>query len=175
MKCKKWEHYISEYGKDIYSFCIFLTKNRQEADDLYQDTFLRAMEKDAIKEEHNPKSYLISIAVNLWNNKKRKILWRKQKADIIYDTENIECLQLADENELIESQILRKQSVLEIRGAVRTLPDKMRIVVLMYYMQEMTIDEIGKILRLPSGTVKSRLHNARVILRKKMEEINYAG
>lgn len=175
MKCKKWEHYISEYGKDIYSFCIFLTKNRQEADDLYQDTFLRAMEKDTIKEEHNPKSYLISIAVNLWNNKKRKILWRKKKADIVYDTENIECLQLADQNELVEARVLRKQKILEIRSAVRMLPEKMRIVVLMYYMQEMTIDEISKILRLPSGTVKSRLHNARVILRKKMEEINHAG
>ncbi|MDE5864876.1 MAG: hypothetical protein K2H34_11085 [Lachnospiraceae bacterium] len=54
------EQYILKYGRDIYSFCVFLTKKKQEADDLYQDTFLRAIEKNDIDSMANPKSYLIS-------------------------------------------------------------------------------------------------------------------
>ena len=55
------EQFITEYGGDIYSFCCCLTGSRQEADDLYQETFLRAIEKKQILDaEGNPKSYLLS-------------------------------------------------------------------------------------------------------------------
>ncbi len=65
---------ISEYGRDIYSFCKHLTNNLPEADELYQDTFLKAVElKEKIDYGDNPKSYFLSIALRLWKNKKRKI------------------------------------------------------------------------------------------------------
>ena len=67
------ERLIREYGKDIYSFCVYLTGSRDQADDLYQQTFLTAMEKEDIREEDNPKSYLLSIAANLSNNRRRKL------------------------------------------------------------------------------------------------------
>lgn len=55
----------------------------QEADDLYQDTFLKAMELiPKIDNDQNPKSYLLSIAVHIWKNKKQKFAWRKRIADI---------------------------------------------------------------------------------------------
>lgn len=67
------EQCIAEYGADIYSFCCCLTGRRQEADDLYQETFLRAVEKQKVLDaEENPKSYLLSIAVLLWKNQRRK-------------------------------------------------------------------------------------------------------
>ena len=60
------EQFITEYGGDIYSFCCCLTGSRQEADDLYQETFLRAIEKKQILDaEGNPKSYLLSVAIRL--------------------------------------------------------------------------------------------------------------
>ena len=63
------EQFITEYGADIYSFCCCLTGSRQEADDLYQETFLRAIEKKQILDaEGNPKSYLLSVAIRLWKN-----------------------------------------------------------------------------------------------------------
>lgn len=45
------EHYIEAYGTDIYSFCIRLTQNREQAEELYQDTFLAMCEKEDWKEE----------------------------------------------------------------------------------------------------------------------------
>ncbi len=82
------ENCIFAYGKDIYSFCKSITLHTQEADDLYQDTFLKAMELlSEIDGKQNPKSYLLSIALRLWKNKKRKHAWRKQIASMVSITE----------------------------------------------------------------------------------------
>ena len=83
MTKQELEMCIDEYGKDIYSFCKHLTNSLQEADDLYQDTFLTAIEiKEKIDYDNNPKSYLLSIALRIWKNKKRKFAWRKRIADV---------------------------------------------------------------------------------------------
>ena len=67
------EQCIKEYGKDIYAFCSQLTRNLQETEDLYQDTFLKAVELGArIDFEQNPRSYLVSIALRIWKNRRRK-------------------------------------------------------------------------------------------------------
>ena len=74
---------IDAYGTDIYSFCAYLTGSRQEAEDLYQDTFLKAVElRETIKADQNPKSYLLAVAVRIWKNKRRKFAWRKRIAQV---------------------------------------------------------------------------------------------
>ena len=74
------EHYIEAYGTDIYSFCIRLTQNREQAEELYQDTFLAMCEKEDWKEEGNVKSYLLGITIKLWQNPKQKFAWRNRIA-----------------------------------------------------------------------------------------------
>lgn len=75
------EQFITEYGREIYSFCVSLCGSRQEADDLYQDTFLTALEKiDRIDIAGNIRSYLLSVAVRLWKNRRRKRAWRRRIA-----------------------------------------------------------------------------------------------
>lgn len=170
MEQDKLEYYVMKYGRDIYSFCVFLTKNRQEADDLYQDTFLRALEKNDINDRENPKSYLISIAINLWNNKKRKFIWRKQKVNVVYSYEEMYIEQIAADSFQTEELAMKRQELNEIRILVSELPEKMRMVVLMYYMEEMTVEEISRLLKISPGTIKSRLHHARKILKEKMED-----
>lgn len=62
---------------------MHLTCNVQEADDLYQDTFLKAMEvNDELDFEDNPKSYLLSITLRIWRNRKRKFAWRRRIAKV---------------------------------------------------------------------------------------------
>ncbi|MBP3233552.1 MAG: RNA polymerase sigma factor [Eubacterium sp.] len=161
------EKYIEEYGKDIYSFCMYLTKNRFDADDLYQQTFLVAYEKGSIDSDKNPKSYLITIAVNIWNNQIRKTMWRRKKADIIqYDEDALE--RIEDKDGSIEEELIDKEEKNRIRKIVDTLPDNMRIVILMFYMEDMSIEDIAAALKIPAGTVKSRLFKAKKILKEKM-------
>ncbi len=167
MNSKKMEEYIEEYGKDVYSFCVYLTRSRQDADDLYQQTFLVAFEKNEIDEAQKPVSYLLSIAANLWNNQKRKTMWRKKKANIIYfQEENLE--QIAEDAESVEEALIRRDERETVRKEVDKLPDKMRVVILMYYMEQLSIDEIAKALGIPTGTVKSRLHQAKARLKEGM-------
>lgn len=162
-----FEKYIEKYGKDIYSFCVYLTRNKNDAEDLYQQTFLTAVEKDELDGVQNPKSYFISIAVNLWNNQKRKFLWRKKKADIVYfQDDNLE--QLADHAQTVEEQVLRQEEIETVRKCIVGLPDKMRIVILLYYRENLTIDEIAVLLKIPSGTVKSRMHQAKNKIKERL-------
>ena len=81
MTIQELEQCILLYGKDIYSFCMHLAKEKESADDLYQDAFLEATKKIAsIRYEDNPKSYLLSIVIRLWKNRVRKRAWRSRIA-----------------------------------------------------------------------------------------------
>jgi RNA polymerase sigma-70 factor (ECF subfamily) len=131
-----------------------------------------AVEKGELDENRNPKSYLISIAANLWNNQKRKYLWRKKKANVVcFQDEDL--TKLSSDDETVEETIVKQDEVELVRSLVNQLPDKMRIVILMYYMEEMSVDEIAKALHIPSGTVKSRMHQAKNRLKEGM--VRYEG
>lgn len=70
---------ISEHGSSLYSFCCNLTGCRQDADDLYQDTFLKAFELSGrVDVNQNPKSYIMGIALRLWQNERRKRAGRQR-------------------------------------------------------------------------------------------------
>jgi len=169
MNSSNFAGYIEEYGKAVYSFCMYLTKNKDDADDLYQQTFLVAIEKNEINEDSNPKSYLITIAANIWKNRLRKELWRKKKVDIVYfDDENH--TEPADEHGSAEDSAVKNSEIAALRKCVLKLPDKLRPVVLMYYMEDMKISDIAKALKIPEGTVKSRLNKAKKHLKEWMAD-----
>ena len=161
------ERYILEYGKAVYSFCMYTTKNKDDADDLYQQTFLVAFQKDEIDEENNPKSYLITIAANIWRNSIRKKIWRKNKADIVPILDE-ELSNIEDDSKSVEEEVIQNEEALKLRKTVATLPDKLRLVILMYYMEDMSINEIATALGIPAGTVKSRMNKAKKMLKEKM-------
>ena len=162
------ENIISEYGKQIYSFCVYITGDRDAADDLYQQTFLVAIEKGEIKADRNPKSYLITIAMNLWNNQKRKFLWRRKKADVIYFENGAE-ESIEDSSSSVEEGYERREEIQRIRQNVQALPDKLREVILMHFMEELSVEEIAEILKIPAGTVKSRIHKAKMVLKERLK------
>ena len=161
------ENIISEYGKQIYSFCVYITGDRDAADDLYQQTFLVAIEKGEIRADQNPKSYLITIAMNLWNNQKRKFLWRRKKVDVVYFEDGAE-ENIEDSSPSVEEDYERREEINRIRQTVQTLPDKLREVILMHFMEELSVEEIAVILAIPAGTVKSRIHKAKKVLKERL-------
>lgn len=168
MDSERFEKYIEQFGRDVYSFCLYLTRNKEDADDLYQQTFLVAFEKNEIEEDGNPKSYLITIASNIWNNVKRKRARREKNfGTACLDDEEVELLE--NTNISVEDEVISKEEKDKLRRLVMALPDKFRTVILMYYMEEMSIDDIASVLRIPAGTVKSRMNKARKILKEKMD------
>lgn len=166
------EKCISQYGKDIYSFCKYLTGDSQEADDLYQDTFLKVVElKEKIDYEQNPKSYLLSIVLRIWKNRRRKFAWRKRIADMqpIIDEKDVDMSGPAVLS--LEEKLVREEIRDSVRIAVNSLPVKLKIVVLLFYMEDLSTTQVAEILKIPPGTVLSRLHQARKVLRKDLEDV----
>ena len=163
------EHYIEAYGTDTYSFCIRLTKNRELAEELYQDTFLAMCEKEDWKEEGNVKSYLLGITIKLWQNRKRKFAWRKRiAAEIpISKEQGLEAFS-ADEN--LEQHMVSKEEQEAVWKAVYKLPEQLRIVILLYYMEDFKVAEIAEKLSLSISNVKSKLMRARRYLKQELED-----
>jgi len=159
------ERMIREYGKDIYSFCIYLTGSRDLADDLYQQTFLTVIEKGDIDPDNNPRSYLLGIAVNLRNNQRRKLLFRRNREYL--ESDDV-ISNISDGNENMGDELERKERNKEIRKGVALLPEKLRQVVIMYYTEDLPVAEIASILNISEGTVKSRLSNARKKLKERL-------
>ena len=163
------EHYIEAYGTDIYSFCIRLTQNREQAEELYQDTFLAMCEKEDWKEEGNVKSYLLGITIKLWQNRKRKFAWRKRIAAAIpiSKEQGLEAFS-ADEN--LEQHMVSKEEQEAVWKAVYKLPEQLRIVILLYYMEDFKVAEIAEKLSLSISNVKSKLMRARRYLKQELED-----
>ena len=168
MTIQELEQCIQLYGKDIYSFCMHLTKEKTSADDLYQDTFLEATKKlESIRYEDNPKSYLLSVAIRLWRNRVRKLAWRNrivpQNADMEPEQARGDCPDMSE-------SVIADEEKRMLWEAIDRLDDRYRIPLLLYYMEEQSVAVIAKLLAIPEGTVKSRLHKARKLLEKELED-----
>jgi len=172
MTIQELQENIDTYGRDIYSFCRHLTGSTQEADELYQDTWLTAVERlDSIVSEGNIKSFCLSVALRLWKNRKRKFSWRRRIAEMqTLDAESGEEY-IPDSQPSPEAYIMERERDRLVREAVDRLPEKYKAIVLLYYMEEMPLAEIASAVHIPEGTVKSRLYQARMLLRKKLEGI----
>lgn len=169
MKAVQINKLVDEYGKDIFSFCRKITYSEEDCEDLYQDVFLKAVEKrSSIDFENNPKSYLISIAVSLWNNKKRKYA-RHQRIAPEQSLDSEESFEQPYHTDTPEKEVLKKELIDTVNMCISELDDKMRIPVLLYYNAQLPLEKIAEILNCSEGTVKSRLFNARQKLKKKLE------
>lgn len=167
---ERLSEYISLYGKDVFSFCRQLTVSYEEAEDLYQDTFLKAMElSEKIQYENNVKSYLISIAMRLWKNKKRKFAWRDRIAgmDTLDEYTDKKALHLVENP--VEEEVMKGDLNRRVRLEVAKMEDRYRLPLLLFYSMELSLEEIAKTMGIPKGTVKSRLHKAKDVLRQRLE------
>ena len=157
---------VSQYNDAVYRFCLSLVYRREDADDLFQDTYTHALSKiDKINESKNPQSFLFATAASLWKSQKRKFARRNRIAP------EVEWDDACDSGmDGMEEQVLAKEETLLVRRLVSILPDKMRIPVIMYYSAEMSVMDISEALKMPIGTVKSNLSRARVIIKKGLQK-----
>ena len=164
---------LEREGKSIYSFCRMLTGDKEEADDLYQETWLAAMKRlediDVLK---NPKSYLLAVSMGIYKNNRKKAARRARIAPVGELTEELACV-LADQSRSPEEEFLHHELQEIVRQETRNLPEHLRIPVCLYYTTGLPVEEIAQTMHIPKGTVKSRLHKARMIIKKKLEDYGY--
>ena len=141
-------------------FAYKLTKNREEAKDLYQETAFRAMSnKDKFRPGTNLKAWLLTIMKNIFINNYRK----KVKANTIVDsTDNLYYINSGSTT--IQNQAYSNIMMDELEGMIENLDDTLRVPFEMHYLGY-KYQEISDKLRLPLGTVKSRIFFARKALK----------
>ena len=158
----------------LYSFAVRLCRDRDDASDLLQETFLKGYRFfDKFESGTNCKAWLFRILKNTYINQYRKD--KKEPDTIEYDT--IEEFYDLIRSESSESTDLQKRifdNLLddEISIALDSLPESFRTAIILCDLEGMTYEEISEILECPIGTVRSRLHRARNILASKL--IKYA-
>jgi len=150
-----------KYGDALYKFCRSLAYSKEDADDLFQETFLKAFEQpNKISDSENPRGFLFSTALYIWKSRKRKYARRNRIAPVEHLDENI----ISQVN--IEDEYTAREEIVIVRGLVEALPEKFKVPVILYYSAEMDIKDIAQTLKIPAGTVKSRLFTARKIIEK---------
>jgi RNA polymerase sigma-70 factor, ECF subfamily len=166
--------FVNRYSANVYALLFRLTENVEEAQDLTQDTFLRALK--AIKNfrgESNLKTWLFRIAVNETKNRWR--WWKRRKNDSIVslDAENNFnetplSETIADVSENPETAVLRREREFQLQKMLRELPQNFREVIILRDIEGLSYDEIAVALSTNVGTIKSRIARGREELRKKL-------
>ncbi|PYG88780.1 RNA polymerase sigma-70 factor (ECF subfamily) [Ruminiclostridium sufflavum DSM 19573] len=156
---------VDDYGDSVYKFCRSLTYSKEDADDLFQETFLRVLEQlPKVDNSENPKGFLFSSALYIWKGWKRRYARRKRLAP----TEPFD--EAAAGGESMEEDFLVREEAHIVRELVESLPDKFKVPVILYYTVEMSVPDIALSMKIPPGTVKSRLFKARKLIEKGLKE-----
>ncbi|MDH4460361.1 MAG: sigma-70 family RNA polymerase sigma factor [Spirosomataceae bacterium] len=156
----------------MYNFAFRLTNDEDDANDLVQDTYLKAFRFiNSFEEGTNAKAWLFRILKNSFINDFRK----KSKEPSKVDYQDVETTYNSEEEaETAQTVDLRAESVQdligdEIANALNALPVDFRTVIILCDVEGFTYEEMAKILDIPIGTVRSRLHRARMLLKEKLK------
>lgn len=172
MDAREIERCIDEFGTDIYRFCLKLCLDRADAEDLYQQTFLKALETEwTLDWTQNPKSLFFSLTHNLWKSSRRKQARRNRIAPCCNLDDETEAVLHSDES--MEESFFQKELIAEVDQIIQTLPEKIRVPVILFYLSDCSIEQIAAIIKKPPGTVKSRLFKGRSLIKKRLEEAGY--
>jgi RNA polymerase sigma-70 factor (ECF subfamily) len=153
-----------EYLDGLYSYALILTRNHAEAEDLVQETYLRAMQAmGRLRAGSNLKGWLFTILRNVWFNQLRKRRNGPQMVEIeVGDGVANSILEPSkDSYDLYVSKMETEQ----VRAAIQGLPVEFREIILLREYEDLSYMEIASVLDCPVGTVMSRLGRARAKLR----------
>ena len=167
-----FEKELFPHMEALKTFAYHLTYNEEDADDLVQETYLKAHKFiENYDAGTNAKAWLFKILKNAYINDYRKKVRRPTKVDLddlisIRDGENPNSHTFHD----LRQEIFDNTMGDEVTMAMNSLPIEFRTVILLCDIENFSYDEIAKILELPIGTVRSRLFRARNMLKEKLKQ-----
>ncbi|MCM3364993.1 MULTISPECIES: sigma-70 family RNA polymerase sigma factor [Niallia] len=158
-KKEKLHYLITLYGNDVLKISYIYLKNIQLAEDVTQDVFLRCLEQlDNFKGNSSYKTWVIRITVNRCKDVLKSWSYR----NLIL----LESFSYFKDKNTNYVDPLHNTEDYSLSEKVMQLPIKLREVIILFYYEDFTIDEISKILKINPNTVKSRMHRGRERLKK---------
>lgn len=154
----------------LYTFAYHLTYNEEDANDLVQEAYFKAYKSiHRYQEGTNAKAWLFRILRNIFINEYRKKVNRPTKVDY----EEVINYHVEEDTNYSSYMDLREEMFQgmigdEVTLAINALPVDFRVVILLCDIEDFKYEEISSILDIPIGTVRSRLHRARNLLKEKL-------
>ena len=171
-----FEQDAMQFSRQLYSAAIRMTRNPSDAEDLVQETYLKAYRAyHTFTEGTNLKAWLYRILTNTFINKYRKDTRRPSQVDLstvedLYLYRRIGSDESAEVSRTTEDRVLDGLVESDIKEAVEDLPETFRMPVLLADLEGFSYKEIAEILDIPIGTVMSRLHRGRKAMQKRLWE-----
>ncbi len=169
-KKRVFEHEFMPHIDSMYNFAFKLTSDEEDAKDLVQDTYLKAFRFiTSFEKGTNAKAWLFRILKNSFINDYRKKSKEPAKVDYqevesVYNSEDVYQNITVD----LRSETMQNRIGDEVTTALNSLAVDFRIVIILCDLEGFTYDEMSKILDIPIGTVRSRLHRARNLLKESL-------
>ncbi len=162
---------VDVYKDKIFHLAYRMLSNRHEAEDIVQETFLRVYKNfHRYDEKQKFSTWIYRIATNLCIDRLRK---RKPSYYLdaeMNDQEGMDGYTLIPgDDRTPETEYLLSETQQTIHQAIEGLPAKYKSVIVLRYLQDLSLQEIGDVLDMPVTTVKTRVHRGREFLRKKLE------
>ena len=162
----RFNEYVVPELDVMYRVAYSITRNKADAEDLVQDTLLRAYRAIERFDGRYPRAWLLTIMRNAQVNRVRR-----KRPELMHDPDTT-MAQMADESAEAadaETQIMEQTLAAPIETALNSLPEKFRSVVELVDINELSYKEAADVLGIPVGTVMSRLHRARRNIRQQLE------
>ena len=164
-----WDQIVKQHWRKVFNVAYKFVGRHDEAEDLTQDIFLKIFKSlDTFDRRANFQTWLISISRNLCIDHYRSV--RKERETI---DRGVDASELSPVSKYMSpAQALEQQDrVTLLRQALAGLPDTLRAAVVMRDIQELSYQEIADKLRLPEGTVKSRINRGRSELARQIRKL----
>lgn len=169
---------LRQAGDKAYNFAYRLAGNEQDARDLVQEAFARALERFESYDAQRPfDSWLLRILHNIFLDGTRRLAARRTvslDAPAPIDDGSWEDI-LPEQEPSAASELSRRESVDMVQLALERLPAHYKAAVLLCDVEGMSYDDIARVMDVPVGTVRSRIHQGRMLARKAYEELERSG
>lgn len=162
---------VKRYKDQLLNFVYRFVGNQEEAEDIVQETFLRVYRKrKAYKRIAKFSTWIYTIAGNLSRTELRRRKRRKlfSVSDMGFEDRDYE---ISDEGYNPESQVEGRLQEEIIQKEINNLSPKFREVIILRDIQELSYEEISKIIKVPIGTVKSRVNRGRLKLQSRLKDL----
>ncbi|MFQ5656826.1 MAG: sigma-70 family RNA polymerase sigma factor [Candidatus Methylomirabilales bacterium] len=158
-----FEHLVEAHLRSLYRVALRLTGQHSEAEDLVQDTFLKAFRhRDQLRDLDKVCAWLFSILRSCHLDGLRK----KGREPEVHGLTEVDAVTNPPEDWELASDPLGRITEEEVQRVLLTLPEEYRLAVLLCDVEEMSYDEIARVIGSPVGTVRSRIARARSLLRQ---------
>ena len=157
-------HIFDKYSNMVYRMAYSLVKNKYDAEDIHQEVFVRFFcKRPKFESTEHEKAWFLRVTINLCKNL-WKTAWRQRIVSLGEDLEEnldasntIDVMGNTEENTIID--------------VVKELPQKYRVVIHLFYYEEMSIEEISRVLQMNPSTIRTRLTRAREKLKGMLEDV----